>query len=192
MVARMSRALLVCSLLSQAACVREVYPEPQYEADAGGAGGAASCPADLEPFAIGAHGLTKSDPRTQLSVRVDKANFPPRRGMNDWQIVVTDAAGQPASNAHLSWACTYMPVHGHGKNPRSIERTGDGVFLLSQQNMSMPGPWQVQLWLDPSGRAPEYTPQLGAAVPDGMPCMPSNGVSLTPSVVFTVCVEGPG
>ena len=146
------------------------------------------CPAGTPEFTIGAKGLTSMDAASGVAVRIDNAPKPPERSFNTWKIVVTDASGAPMPNAQLTWACAWMAVHGHGTNPKKVEKVSDGVFNLLQQNFSMYGPWQVQLWIDPTGKAPAYAPQIVSGVENANACSPSNGAGATPNIRFDFCV----
>jgi hypothetical protein len=148
------------------------------------------CPANVEPFAIGASGLAKTDPATGLTVRlVDASASPPALDYNDWTIAITDAAGAPVQAAQITWACAWMAVHGHGSNPRQVKKLDAGRFELVKQNLAMYGPWQVRLWIDPTGASDAYVPQSGGGgIVGGEICTPSNGAPFAPTVVFDVCV----
>jgi hypothetical protein len=146
------------------------------------------CSADLKPFTTGPNGLTETDPTMQIAVRIDKATVPPVKDYNDWTISILDGSGQPATNAKLDWACAWMAVHGHGSNPKAVTNQGNGQYLLSMQNFSMNGPWEVQLWVDPTGQGTEYAPQGGARVMAGNECAPSNGAPPMYNIDFNFCV----
>lgn len=147
-----------------------------------------ACPPSTPAFTTGPAGLTAKDAQSGISVRIDTAPNPPQRTFNDWKIVVTDASGAAVPNAQLSWACAWMAVHGHGTNPKKVMSAGNGVFNLMQQNFSMYGPWEVRLWIDPTGKAPAYAPQSVSGVENGDACTPSNGGSPTANIKFDFCV----
>jgi len=146
------------------------------------------CPPGTPDFTIGSAGLTSRDDATGVAVRIDNAPKPPERSFNDWKIVITDASGAAMPNATLSWACAWMAVHGHGTNPKKVESLGSGVFNLKQQNFSMYGPWQVQLWVDPTGKAAPYAPQTVSGVENGDACRPSDNPNAKPNIRFDFCV----
>jgi hypothetical protein len=158
-----------------------------YEADSGEYP-PAECPTNLKPFTVGPSGLTESDSAMQVSVRIDDANKPPIKNYNDWTISILDANGQPNPTATLNWACAWMAVHGHGSNPKSIVNMGNGQYKLGMQNLSMTGPWEVRLWVDPTGQLPEYAPQAGARIMAGDECAPSNGAAPMNNIDFNFCV----
>jgi hypothetical protein len=138
---------------------------------AGAAGDMASasseCPADYREFRVGEQGLLVTDPASGIGVRLLDGPVPPNFGNNTWTIGLQDASGAAVTNAHLTWACAYMTVHAHG---------------------SMFGPWEVKLWLDPTGAAAEYAPQGGAGTLIRDACTPSSGPMGKPTVEFKVCV----
>lgn len=149
----------------------------------------AKCPATLPKVLLtGPSGLTVSDPASGLSARIDDASpqIPDRTSNNTWKIAVTDAAGQPATQATISWACAFMEVHGHGSNPAAVNDLGGGVFEISKQNLSMYGPWAVRLWVDATGAEPNFVRQNG--LESGHECDPTNGSPSEPNIVYDFCV----
>ena len=116
-----------------------------------------SCPPELPEFSTGRAGLTVMDPKLGIKVRVDDADYqPPRFGTNTWTIAVTDAADQSLPAAQLTWACAFMPLHGHGSNPRVVEKLDATRWRLGGQNMAMQGVWEIRLWIDPDGGSEEF------------------------------------
>lgn len=151
------------------------------------------CDPMLPKFTVGMNGLTAHDSTGQIKVRIDDASsLVPQRNYNTWRIVVEDANGQPNPNAKLNWACAWMAVHGHGSNPQAVNDLGPGTFELFKQNLSMYGPWAVELWVDPTGAGPNYSPQTGAKVMAGDNCIPSNDAAPSPNVTFDFCVPEGG
>jgi hypothetical protein len=148
------------------------------------------CPASIGEFRSDEDdGLLSTDPETGISVRVvDASPKMPGVDFNTWTIAVTDSNGEPMPQVHLTWACAWMAVHGHGSNPRMLNRPGDGRFELKQMNLAMYGAWQVQLWLDPDSAAPDFVPQGGSTV-DQNRCLPTNGSALSPNIKFDICVR---
>ena len=148
------------------------------------------CPADTEEFrATEQSGLLQMDATQNFEVRLVSANWvPPAKDFNDWTIAVTDMNGTPMPNAQINWACAWMPAHGHGSNPKQINKLGDGRFELFQQNLSMYGGWQVKLWIDPDGGSVDYQPQSAGSGLSGTVCTPSNGTAGTQNIEFDVCV----
>jgi hypothetical protein len=151
---------------------------------------AAECPGDYLAFTTGeANGLTAPVKGTDLQVRLLEAEHqPPRKDYNTWTIAVRDADGEPATDAVVTWACAWMKVHEHGTNPKRLESLGDGKFSLVDQNLSMFGPWEIQLWLDPSGTKPAYKPQGGSTQANGRACTPSFEPAELANTELTVCV----
>jgi hypothetical protein len=146
------------------------------------------CPADTEEFRDGPNGLLRMDPQTGISVRIVNAEaVPPTKDFNDWTIAVTDANGAVLPDAQVTWACAWMPVHGHGSNPKRVNKLDGGRFELKQQNLSMYGGWQIKLWITADG-GDAYVPQTSSGVLSGNVCQPSNGSANTPNIEFDVCV----
>lgn len=151
------------------------------------------CDPTLPAFATGPNGLTTTATTGAFKVRIDSAdNQPPAKSYNTWKIVVEDASGQPMPNAKLNWVCAWMAVHGHGSNPQQVNNLGNGEIDLVKQNLSMYGPWEVKLWIDPTGAGPEYLPQDGEMVMAGNNCIPSNGADANPNVDISFCVPEKG
>ena len=152
------------------------------------ASASSECPADYREFRVGEQGLLVTDPASGIGVRLLDGPVPPNFGNNTWTIGLQDASGAAVANAHLTWACAYMTVHAHGSNPKSVESLGAGKYKLVDQNLRMFGPWEVKLWLDPTGAAAEYAPQGGAGTLIRDACTPSSGPMGKPTVEFKVCV----
>lgn len=111
-----------------------------------------SCPPNTPPFDFGPMGLSDQDDALGLKVFLETASDkPPLYGPNDWTIAFTDLEGKPASNAVLTWACAFMPKHGHGSSPKSVNDLGGGRYELMKQNMAMQGGWEIRLWVDTTG-----------------------------------------
>jgi len=146
---------------------------------------ASACPPTTPAFSTGAMGLSVTDPELNLKVRVDAASHqPPRFGTNDWTIAITDMNGQPLPQAQLTWACAFMPAHGHGSNPRVVEKLDPTLWRLERQNMSMQGLWEIQLWIDPDGGSKDFTGGQGGI--NSMACTgPQNAL---PTLVLPACV----
>jgi len=153
----------------------------------------AQCPQDYLAFSTGPEtGLVETDAASGISVRLLEAPNPPERDYNTWKIALTNADGTPATSASISWACSFMSVHNHGANPMGVENLGNGEFSLTKQYLKMFGPWEIQLWIDPTGTA-VFAPQDGTVtLMDGKPCVPTVGATTAPSVEFDVCVPRTG
>lgn len=147
---------------------------------------ASVCSPEIPPFATGASGLTQMDEAANLQVRIAEADWePPAKDYNTWEIAVTDLAGAPLSDAVISWACSWMPAHGHGINPKAIEKLPDGHFSLVKMNLSMNGGWDVRLWIDPTGAAAPFAG--GTETRNSSACTPPDG-NAKQQIEFKVCV----
>jgi hypothetical protein len=117
-----------------------------------------SCPAETPPFDFGPTGLGATNEVMGVKAYLDTASSkPPQNGSNDWTIAFTDMQGAAMPTANLTWACAWMPAHGHGSNPKIVESLGGGRYKLLKQNMAMQGGWQIRLWVDPTGGGTTYT-----------------------------------
>jgi hypothetical protein len=179
------RACLIgCVMMLTAACGDEEQdPAPVMEVDAGDP--ASACPPTTPEFTTGPAGLSATRPELNLKVRVDDADFqPPRFGTNTWTIAITDLNDQPLPQAQLTWACAYMPAHGHGSNPKLVEKLDPTRWRLERQNMSMQGGWEIQLWIDPDGGSKDFTGAQGGI--NSMSCRgPQNAL---PTLKLPTCV----
>lgn len=151
--------LVACTVLvAAAACGDDSATEHHPVDGAAGSGGAASCPTDTPPFEFGPMGLSTTNDADGIKVYLeDASDLPPALDYNDWTIALTDLAGNPLPDAQLTFACAWMGAHGHGSNPREVEKLGDGRYKLIRQNMAMYGGWEIKLWIDKSGAGTEYT-----------------------------------
>ena len=149
------------------------------------------CPANYLPFSTGEEaGLRVPVEGTNMEVRLLTADHePPARDWNTWTIGIRDAAtGAPATTPVITWACAWMDVHGHGTNPKQVEKVGDADYQLASQNLSMFGPWEIRLWIDPTGTEMPYAPGSGSTERNGNACMPTHGMQGTANTEFTICV----
>ena len=182
-----------CIALSSTACGSDsTSPVADLSSDAG-VDPSAECPANTPTFADGPNGLQAPiDTKNGIAVRLIQAQFsPPAKMSNDWTIAVTDPAGAPTTNAQITWACAWMPVHGHGSNPTAIDNLGNGQFKLEKQNLSMYGGWEIQLWVNNTGAGTQYAPQNGGgSLLTGNACTPdpSSGATGSPNIMFNICV----
>jgi hypothetical protein len=122
--------------------------------DAGATGDALdmSCPANTPEFNFGPTGLSATNEAMGVKVFLETANYrPPQNGSNTWTIAFTDMMGNPMPQANLTFACAFMPLHGHGSNPKMVNKLGSGRYELVNQNMAMQGGWEIRLWVDPTG-----------------------------------------
>jgi|GEM_PF-4554772 len=190
--------LLVLTLaVTSSACASDDSGDPAQGGAASSTGGVESgdpdeqCPANYLPFSTGEEaGLKVPVEGTGFEVRLLQADYePPARNFNTWTIGIRDAAtGAPAATPVITWACAWMDVHGHGTNPRQVDKVGEADYELGRQNLSMFGPWEIRLWIDPTGTEMPYAPGSGSTERVGNACMPSHGAQGKPNAEFTVCV----
>jgi hypothetical protein len=179
-------ALLVLMIASGVACGGDDDKNAPTEVAGSGDGALdASCPADTPTFAFGPTGLHAMDPKTGVGVYLENASdIPPLYGSNDWQVKFTDTTGNPMPQANLTWACAFMPLHGHGSNPKMVENLGNGSWKLMKQNMAMQGGWEIRLWVDPTGGGETYAGGTGAGI-DRSAC---TGPGVEQTLVLKACV----
>ncbi|HKU39674.1 MAG TPA: hypothetical protein VJR89_16050 [Polyangiales bacterium] len=126
------------------------------QAGSGGGGGEECLPGTPE-FVTGPAGLTAEDTAGGIKVRIDWADSqPPANDYNTWKVAVTDLAGMPLPQAQFTWACAWMPKHGHGTNPKVITRLSDGLFEIGKMNLSMNGGWDVRFWINKTGTGKDF------------------------------------
>lgn len=137
--------MLACAL-SLSACGSSAESELPHHTGAGGMDVPKCMPEELV-FTSGPNGMVAMGERMRAQVRVLAANpLQPKRFENDWTVGFLDAAGQPLAGVDVTSACAYMPLHGHFEPALAIERQSDpSTFLLKALNLSMRGPWKVQL-----------------------------------------------
>jgi len=75
---------------------------------------------------------------------------PPIRGTNTFEALVTDAKGQPVSDAALSFDID-MTNMSHGKNVVTASALGEGRYR-GDVHFLMPGPWRVIVGIDRAGQ----------------------------------------
>jgi hypothetical protein len=139
-----------------------------------------SCPKDTPPFDFGPTGLNATNETMGVKVFLDEASSrPPQNGTNDWTIEFTDMQGNAMPTANLTWACAWMPAHGHGSNPKVVENLGMGRFKLLKQNMAMQGGWEIKLWVDPTGAGETYTGSNAGSINRTACTKPGTDPSLT-------------
>ena len=76
-----------------------------------------------------------------------------------------------------------MPAHGHGSNPKTVDKLGEGQFELIRQNMAMAGQWLIELWVDPTGETPSYEGRGTGIIPSAC-----SKPGTTSSLVLKACV----
>jgi hypothetical protein len=184
--------ILMSTCVASAACGSDDSPAP-VDDDTGDAAALASeeCVPGTPEFRYGADGLSQADPTGRFSVRILDSNYlTPAKTFNTWTIQISDSSGAPMPQAHLTWACAWMPAHRHGSNPRGVMKLDGGEYKLLEQNFAMYGGWQVRMWIDPEGTTADYTPGAAAGAVGGDACSPTNpGVmGQTPNIEFSICV----
>jgi hypothetical protein len=125
------------------------------------------CPVDTPKFGAGPAGIgLEAVGEKQIAKARVIGAMPntPVKYENDWTVAFLDAQGSPLADAQLPTvvaACAYMPVHGHSEPPQSIQPGAEpGTFKLNKLNLSMVGPWEVQLAVNSAtlgGTADQYT-----------------------------------
>ena len=75
---------------------------------------------------------------------------PPIRGDNTFEALITDANGQPVTNAKISFDLD-MTNMSHGKNVVEAEPIGEG-HDAGAIHFLMPGPWRVIVAIERSGQ----------------------------------------
>jgi hypothetical protein len=131
--------------------------------------------------------MVATNAESGVAVRVLDGPIPPEYGYNTWTIEILDATTKmPLPSARLTWQCSFMSVHGHGSNPKTVENLGNGQYKLTDQNLRMVGPWEVKFWIDPTGAMDEYLPTNNIIT--GNACVPTSGVPGDPTIEIKVCV----
>jgi hypothetical protein len=144
-----------------------------------------SCPDTTPEFDLGPTGLGAANETMGVKVFLeDASNRPPLNGSNDWTIDFTDMMGTAMPEANLTWACAFMPAHGHGSNPKMVENLGGGRYKLMKQNMAMQGGWEIRLWVDPTGGGTTYKGGSAASI-NRTAC---TGPNTEPSLTLYACV----
>jgi len=85
-----------------------------------------------------------------LTVSLFSNPNPPIRGNNAFEAFVTDAQGQPVSDAKLSFDID-MTNMSHGKNVVTASPLGEGHYSATI-NLFMPGPWRVIVIVERAGQ----------------------------------------
>lgn len=161
---------------------------PRQSGDADG-GDEEDCPPGTEEFVTGPSGLEKEDAASGIKVRIDWADAqPPANDYNTWKVAVTDLEGMPLPDAHFTFACAWMPKHGHGTNPKTITRLPDGLFEIGKQNLAMNGAWDINLWIEASGSGKTYPGGSEQRNPNAC----NSPDSAQPNITFNVCVPRDG
>jgi len=110
---------------------------------------APAAPVIQDPAATQAPALG-GKPSGNLMVWVFSNPNPPIRGTNTFEALVTDAKGQPVSDAALSFDID-MTNMSHGKNVVTASALGEGRYR-GDVHFLMPGPWRVIVGIDRAGQ----------------------------------------
>ncbi len=86
-----------------------------------------------------------------LFVWIYSSPNPPVRGSNTFEAFVTDASGQPITDAKLSFDID-MTNMSHGRNVVQAAPAGSGRYN-GKLSFMMPGPWRVNVGIERAGTA---------------------------------------
>ena len=83
---------------------------------------------------------------------------PPLHTIHDWILTVTDADGAAVDGANVLIDGD-MPEHQHGlpTKPEVTESLGDGRYRVEGMKFSMPGFWQITVFVQAGGRYDQAT-----------------------------------
>jgi hypothetical protein len=109
---------------------------------------AANCPSWTgELDAYGTAGPDVTHPGTMAAFDFDLMSItpaPPALGTTTWLLKVTDATGQPVTDATFPAIKTWMPQHQHPSTALpTASSNGDGTYTIDNLYLYMPGVWQV-------------------------------------------------
>ena len=146
------------------------------------------CPAEYKNFSVGPSSMVAVNEEAGVALRVQDGPVPPEFGFNTWIVEILDPVTMaPLPDARLTWQCSFMSVHGHGSNPKTVENLGNGQYKIGSQNLRMLGPWEVKFWIDPTGTMPEYVSTSNISA--GNACVPTQGLTTpVPTIEIKVCV----
>lgn len=89
----------------------------------------------------------------QLTIAVRSSPQPPARGLDDFELVITDENGSPRDGLKIS-VTPWMTSHDHGTSiTPTIEASGNGRYVVHQVSLYMPGHWELQTDLSGADRA---------------------------------------
>ncbi len=85
----------------------------------------------------------------------------PVNKMHRWLVRVTDKAGQPVSNAEITFTGD-MPEHGHGMPtaPKVIKKLDDGYYIVGGIKFNMPGWWIITISIKNRGHIDKASFQI--------------------------------
>ena len=93
------------------------------------------------PASTGRTSLGGTRQAADLTITLYSASKPPTRGTNVLEATVTDAQGQPVTDAQVAFDLD-MTNMSHGKNVVAAAPQGDGRYA-GRAFFMMPGPWRV-------------------------------------------------
>ncbi len=107
----------------------------------------ASAPVEVMGFKAGPLVTTQSATGA-LSLDVRTSPQPPIQGIEEAQLVITDATGKPVDGLRIS-VVPWMPAMGHGTSLiPTVEAQGNGVYQVNQLSLFMGGEWELRLAID--------------------------------------------
>lgn len=116
-----------------------------------------TCPTDLPEMREGMLAGSRDGNIQAELVTADK--IPLGWYHNDWVVRFTSVeTGEPLEGVMFGQVRPFMPIHDHdgdGQFP-VIEDLGDGEFSLDGINITMTGPWEVQINIDESSAGADY------------------------------------
>jgi hypothetical protein len=89
-------------------------------------------------------------PSGDLLVWIFSNPTPPTRGANTFEAFVTDANGQPITDATVTFDINMTNMN-HGKNVVTASALGEGHYS-GQVHFLMPGPWRVIVGIERAGQ----------------------------------------
>lgn len=105
-----------------------------------------------QPYAVGLEGKSADGALTITFLDADPA--PPAKGNNTLTIALSDAAGQPITDAAIVTK-GYMPDHGHATSvkPTATPKGAAGSYEVTPVTLFMPGIWEITFEVSKGGAA---------------------------------------
>lgn len=105
-----------------------------------------------QPYAVGLEGKSADGAVTVAFLDADPA--PPAKGNNTLMIALSDAAGQPITDATIVTK-GYMPDHGHSTSvkPTATPKGAAGSYEVTPVTLFMPGIWEITFEVSKGGAA---------------------------------------
>jgi hypothetical protein len=97
-------------------------------------------PPDEEPVSFEDEPVSLPSERGQAIVRISLAGDAIVRGENDFEVELISTS--PGVEGELVAASGFMPAHGHGTVPPTIDAS-NGAFLVEDLVLYMPGRWEI-------------------------------------------------